>query len=571
MTGGGLRMRHDSAQSRSQAIVSATASIIPQRVLPLGDLLLVQALVSVGLVVGLVLDRPGWPGWYGVAAGLAVASVCVVRRRGGSIPRWLVGRLGFWWERRRRKKGGDGDGFKPFNAPLLDGAKIGLHWDGSTLLSLVRIRDNPHAITVMDPATTLSTDMVSVQTLSDCLRQFDITVDAIDVISKGARFHGASPIGATYEAVLGPLPAIAARSVWVAVRLDPTLCPEAVRHRGGGWDGVVRTAATATRRIANRLADAGLHPQIMAADEIVKATEELADGVDLRTLHESWFACHEGKFRLRSYAVEPSLFTSAGLDILWTVPSRSTTVCVSLRRDERKNVVKLRGLARFDGSARNGITARGLRHLRGRQYAALMCTLPLPAPRRSVREWVFAEPDDAMEGLALPTSGCGQVVGADDDGRAVALPLFGPNTGRVEMCGPLHLAQQVVLRSLALGARVHVSTRRAAAWRAMVEQVGDPGLLSVTDGGSTPTGSDRDHSVEVFDGTAVQQVRAGVTTMVVKPSHAQPTREADVTLQVLDHDHDVVQVKTREHSAVVTMVATEGEMRYLKQSFDMVD
>ena len=110
-------------------------------------------------------------------------------------------------------------------------------------------------MTVMEPAMTVSGETVSVQMLADCLRQFDITLDSIDVISQGARSVGHGHIAAIYDAVLGPLPAIAHRSVWVAVRLDPTLCPDAVRHRGGGWEGILRTAATATRRVANRLSD----------------------------------------------------------------------------------------------------------------------------------------------------------------------------------------------------------------------------------------------------------------------------------------------------------------------------
>src|SRR6185437_6146494 len=101
-----------------------------------------------------------------------------------------------------------------------------------------------------------------------CLRQFDITLDSIDVISQGARSRGHGQIAATYNAVLGPLPAIAVRSVWVAVRLDPTLCPDAVRHRGEGWEGMVRTAAVATKRVANRLSDMGLRAELMTAREI---------------------------------------------------------------------------------------------------------------------------------------------------------------------------------------------------------------------------------------------------------------------------------------------------------------
>lgn len=59
--------------------------------------------------------------------------------------------------------------------------------------------------------------------------------------------------------------------------------------------------------------------------------------------------------------------------------------------------------------------------------------------------------------------------------------------------------------------------------------------------------------------------------MVVRPSHARPTENADVTLQLLDRDRDLARVETRSESAVVTMVATDDEMRYIRSSFDMAD
>jgi hypothetical protein len=247
---------------------------------------------------------------------------------------------------------------------------------------------------------------------------------------------------------------------------------------------------------------------------------------------------------------------------LWTVPTSSTTVCISLRRHEHTDLIKLRGLVRFGNHGRARVALRGVGELRGRQYAALVCSLPVPAPRRSVQDWVFGT-SDAASGLTLPASGCGQLIGADEHGRAVALPLFGPEIGRVEMCATLHLAQQVVLRSLALGARIHVHTGRPAAWRAMAAHVGDQNLLRVDD--HNP-GSSHNYSIEMFDGTAEQPVQLGVTSMVVKPPHATPSRDADVTMQLLDRDHDVVRVATAGGSSVVTMVATDDEIRYLKTS-----
>lgn len=165
------------------------------------------------------------------------------------------------------------------------------------------------------------------------------------------------------------------------------------------------------------------------------------------------------------------------------------------------------------------------------------------------------------------------MIGADAHGRAVALPLFGPQIELVEICGTLHLAQQVVLRSLALGARVRVHTRRPAAWRDMVDEVADQHLLRVTDfnRGTIQAGSDRNFSVEMFDGVAVHGVRVGVTAISVGPPHAEPSANADVTLQLDDADNDVVTVRTRSGSAVVTMVATDDEMRYLKSSFNSPD
>ncbi|OBI96307.1 type VII secretion protein EccE [Mycobacterium sp. 1465703.0] len=562
------RERPPIKEAAGSAQLSRTAAITLQRVLPLYDLLVAQSFVAAGMYIGPLLHQSGW---YGAAAGLGLAVVVLARIGGSSVPCRVAAAWRFWYERHRRKR--RGEHFEPFNAELSDGSQIGFHWDGKILMSLVRILEDPQRMTVMEPAKTVSGQMVSAQTLVDCLRQFDIDLDSVDVISQGARSHRHSQIGSVYEAVLGPLPAIARRSVWVVIRMDPTLCPEAVRHRGGGWQGIIRTATTATRRLANRLSDAGLRTRIATADEITQATRELTRGADLNALDETWGACLDGKFERRSYCFEPPMFTTAGLALLWTVPSDSTTVCISLRRDACDDLIKLRGLVRFDGYGHAAVKLRDLKSLPGMQYAALRCSLPLPSPRRSVGGWVFGKGADAVNDIRLPVCGCGQVVGADQHGRAVALPLFGPHVHRVEMCGTLHLAQQVVLRSLALGACVRVHSRRPAAWQAMVDQVGDHGLLSVNgrNGVATPTQATRRHPVEMFDGTPEKSVLPATTVMIVKPTHSQPSVDVDVTMELLDHHRDLVRVCTRSASATVTMVATPDEMLYIKSSLDMVD
>ncbi|WP_232004855.1 type VII secretion protein EccE [Mycobacterium sp. ACS1612] len=522
-----------------------------------------ECLGTSGLAIALSLGRRGW---YGVVAGICVALTFVLRVRGRTIATLLVSRFRFWWTRRQRTH--TAQHFEPFDFQLSDGSLMGFHWDGRVLTASMRIQEKPHALTVMDRAGIVSGEVISVRMLADCLRQFDITLDSIDIISQGARSRGHGQLAATYDALLGPLPAIAVRSVLVTVRLDPTLCPEAVRNRGGGWDGILRTAVIATRRVANKLSDTGLRPQILPAREVSLATDELLDGLGLAALEEKWLVCRRGRFQVRSFALRPALFTTAGLARLWAVPSYSTTLCVSLRRDEHSGFVALRGLTRFSRHGRVRVPLRGLSELRGAQYAALVCSLPVPSPRRSIQQWFVGKTEDAVEGLVLPAYGCGQLLGADEHDRAVALTLFGPNIGRVEMYGTLHLAQQVVLRALALGARIRVHTNRIDGWSAMVRQVGDESFLRIGAGGRSASS---EYSVEMFDGVAEHSVRPGVTTMVINPSQARPSQQPDVTMRLLDEDRDTVHVETNSGSTIVTMVTTDDEMRYLRPSFTMGD
>jgi ESX secretion system protein EccE len=544
-----------------------SVDIAPQRLLPLTDLVLLQLFVIAGIIVGRLLS---FRGWQGAAVGLAIASIFLLRIRGMTLPTWVALAVNHVWERRNRLR--STPIAEPFDVEVSDGSRIGFRWDGQTLLSLLKIDDNPQAMTILEPGMTVSGEMLSIQLVADCLRQFDIALDSIDVISQGARSHGHSPIAWVYDAVLGPLPAIASRDVWVALRFDPSLCADAVRRRGGGREGVLKTAGTATRRVANRLIEAGLRPRVMTSSEIAQATNQLSDGVNLRNVDETWSTCQQGHFQLRSFRVTPTMLTTTGVGLLWTIPSYSTTLCISLRRDEKPDLVKIRGLARFDSYGRSQIRLQGLEELPGQQFSALIASLPMPPPKRPVGRWACGRGQTAFKNLAMPASGCGQVIGADPQGRAVALPLFGPQIQQVDIRGGLHLAQHVLLRSLALGARVRVHTNRPAAWRDMVERVSDRSLLWVSDfgRGSIQAGADRNYSVEMFDGLVAQSVRVGVTTMVLRPADAtpstRPSETVDVALELLDRTADTVKVSTRAGSAVVTIVATDEELRFINAS-----
>jgi hypothetical protein len=293
-------------------------------------------------------------------------------------------------------------------------------------------------------------------------------------------------------------------------------------------------------------------------------------------LRESWSACEDDRITMCSNEISSDVCTPAGLESLWTLPSRSTTITLSLRRHPHRDAVQIRGIVRLDalGSDRGRTGITGLRRLSGRQYDAVVCATPMPAPRRPVGQWltIRGAGAQALAGLELPASGCGQVVGADARGRAVAVSLFGPGVVRVEVHGTLHLAQQVVLRSLALGARVRVHSTRAGAWREMVEAVGDVGRLqAIGTSGGAEIAPRRDYSVEIYDGLPEQSVRGARTVIVVSPPHSLVSKDADIRLQLINGHRDEVLVTTRTGSTMVTMVASDEEMRFIGSSLDVTE
>ncbi|MGH3878489.1 MAG: type VII secretion protein EccE, partial [Actinophytocola sp.] len=113
------------------------------------------------------------------------------------------------------------------------------------------------AVLLVDPAPALVTQVgvspnLPLGALAPCLEDRGVVLDAIQVIwhcyPGSAALPSNSPALASYMEVLGPLPAAARRTTWVAIRLDPRRCPAAVRERGGGVLGAHRALIGALSR-----------------------------------------------------------------------------------------------------------------------------------------------------------------------------------------------------------------------------------------------------------------------------------------------------------------------------------
>ncbi|SIS02655.1 type VII secretion protein EccE [Williamsia sterculiae] len=535
---------------------------VVHRVLPLRTLVTIEALICAAL---LIWRGAGLWWWLAVGAAVVVSALLLPLAAGRSIAGRGVRRSAFMMSRARRR--GTDLAPAPFDIPGPDTTTIGARWDGDCLVTVVRIL--PPAVpraTYLVPQESLTDYLLPMSALAECLDQFDIALAAVDVVSQGLRIHGDSAPATTYGRTLGPLAATAHRSVSVVLRLRPADCPEAVARRGGGSTGALRTVSVATRRVATRLAEHGLSAHIMSAREITGATTQLLDGSSLDSVEENWDQIDAGGLSMQTFAVDPGQLPAVAQRV-WTDAAVSTTLTVRLSRID--GTLAVSGLVRFDRNRQTADeppTPAYLLPLPGAQFAALAAGLPigtsaigaiddLPAVRG-------ATADDVLDALRLAGTGCGQLIGADRTGRAVAVPVVGPGVETVVISGGLHLAQQVVLRAVAIGARTVVRTTRPERWRHLVTTVGDHRLLCLQ---HEWEGHENDVTLTVYDGVTVGPTPPMSTTLQVMAPGAEPP-QAQLLLAQNDRTPQDVEIRTAAGTVHVTIVATPDEWVYTDPS-----
>ena len=523
------------------------------------------ALVVVELIVAacalLLVALTPLPWWAGLIIGLAIGLPLLVRRGGVSIVQRIWQRLAFAVRRRQVPEliG------TPFDVPMSRVNTCGMRWDGDRLMTVLRIDPAPVSVTRFVPGASFSADLMPIDVITGCLQQFDLELESIDIISQGSRTFGDGPIARIYDAILGPLPAAAFRTVWVVLRLNPLASTEAIGRRGGGAEGTLKAAMVATRRIANHLAAHGHPATILTAAEITGATWQLTEGYDPNTVGVELDHATVGPLRSQSLALDADSLTTGGLMQVWAQRSLSTVLAVHLRPADDDDVA-VSAIARFTTRPSEPATViPGAQPLTGNQRIALRATLPVADPFHDRGQFeYFAEPG-YLAGVELPMSGCGQLIGADQQGRAVALPLAGPAVRHVDIVGPLRLAQQVILRAIALGARVLVNTERPGHWARMAQAVGDHQILTVAGAaaGSQVAGQRQEYTVAVFDGVSSATRAAGGTIVTISDANEAGTPGADIALRQQSGPAPVVSLELNGITTDVMMVATPDELRYI--------
>lgn len=276
---------------------------------------------------------------------------------------------------------------------------VGMAWDDGCWTAVLLVEPTPDMI-----ATAGDSASLPLSKLAPCLEDRGVVLDSIQVIwhtyPGSAALPADSPALNSYMEVLGPLPAAARRTTWIAIRLDPRRCPAAIRERGGGVVGAHRALIGAISRVRNALKAENVPTHSLTPDELLKAGVTAAE-LNGAIAGSGGVKLTEGKsqvvaagVRHSSYAITrwPKGQVKTTLNALTSVRALSATVALAITPAADEGKIGLRGVVR--ASARNDQELAAadkrleavadkvgvqLTPLRGLQVRGLAATLPMGA------------------------------------------------------------------------------------------------------------------------------------------------------------------------------------------------
>ncbi|MEU1050603.1 type VII secretion protein EccE [Streptomyces sp. NPDC005897] len=389
----------------------------------------VQRLLLVELALAAVLV--GWVvGRVAMASGAVLAAVLVlvafVSRRGRAVPDWLATAQGL---RQRLRRAGALEippGTEPALVPALEcepalrtyscGARdrrpVGVVGDGTFVTAVIQVEADATALRAERSRQPLPLGIVR-----DALEVDGIRLESAQIVlhtqpAPALHLPRQSVAVANYAPLQERTGTPAVRLTWVALKLDPELCPEAVAARGGGLVGAQKCVARAAHHLASRLTGAGFRATLldeaelvtalatsMCANPLVTAEAGRTEQRQPRTLESarSW-RCDNRRHTTYWIRRWPHLGDDQAPSLpqfvadVTSVPALATTFSLRLSHDGRE--VSLCGHLRVTGrsddelvAARRALqdTARrsgaGLARLDREQLPGVLATLPLGGAR----------------------------------------------------------------------------------------------------------------------------------------------------------------------------------------------
>ncbi|MBY6365714.1 type VII secretion protein EccE [Rhodococcoides corynebacterioides] len=404
----------------------------------------VSTAVAGGTVVALVAAALGAPvGWavvIAVALGAAVLLAAAVAPSWSPWARWIRSApRGRWAPAHARTRS------TTTVSVDIAGRPTALVWDGATAAVVAELTPTrSEGWSILDGQSVEPDLSVPVRAL--LARAADGDEAPIDVVVDSVVRRPRHP-GRPHATVLpmtSAAGAAAVRSTYLTMVLDVVHAAPAIARRGGGAAGLAAVLDLHLQRLVHVAAAHAVLLRPLDVDALDAARNDADPGL--------WHALPTGR---RTVAATRSAIGTADAVSWWLTSAGSTTRGhLSVATDRQ-----LRGMIGVRPDRRRaGENGPGYRRRPDR-------LLPVAA----------ADP----ELLAVPLAGCGQLIGVRDDGRGVAVRLWGPGVRHVAVDAEAFVVFQLVWRAVATGARVVVATDRPAVWQQPVAAAADPSALTL--------------------------------------------------------------------------------------------
>ncbi|WP_239132662.1 type VII secretion protein EccE [Paractinoplanes durhamensis] len=266
--------------------------------------------------------------------------------------------------------------------------------------------------------------------------------------------------------------------------------------RAEGWaeEELLRALSGLVRKLTRRLSTAPARPLGEAATLRVMA--ELAHDDGSGAAQETWPGLRVGGLAQASFRMTrwPDLRVETSRRLvprLLTLPAAATTVSLTAGPRPASGPTPIDLIVRLAAPEPTSLGVAGqalrkvvaaehanVRRMDGEHLAGLAATLPLGNGQPATVPGLPPDgvhPAEKFDGLNLPVGTSGLMLGRNRHGNPVVIRLFRPEPTRALLIGGVPCAQLVVLRAMALGARVVVQTARPQAWEPFVRGAAVPG------------------------------------------------------------------------------------------------
>ncbi|WP_406121440.1 type VII secretion protein EccE [Streptomyces sp. NBC_00989] len=405
---GGLHLRTRRGQGGAFRLQRLVLLEIAAAVLLVGWAIAPMALVPAGVVA------------------VALVLLAFVRRRGRSLPEWLGTARAL---RARQKSAANTEtppGTEPGLAPAVecdptlrtyayggrDRRPIGLIGDGTFVTAVVQVEADVTALRADRNRHPLPLSLVR-----DALEVDGIRLESAQLVlhtqpAPALHLPQHSVAVTNYAPLQEQTGAPAVRITWIALKLDPEQCLEAVAARGGGLTGAQKCVVRVADHLASRLTGAGFRTTILNEEELTAALATSACANPLVTAEAGRTETRERRTEesSRSWRCDNRRHTTYWIRrwpqlggrgpslpqliaLLTATPALATTFSLTLARGERQEVSMcghLRVTGRSDdelvaarraleGAARH--TGLALARLDREQLPGVLATLPLGGAR----------------------------------------------------------------------------------------------------------------------------------------------------------------------------------------------